>query len=139
MRGVELSNCEIRDARFEDCSLVGMVWSPRSVNASFGVSITSMHSCMLRYSQFRDISLQGTEFDDSVLAGSTFSDCNISGGSFRGCDLEDAEFLRCNLAGADFREASGYVVDLESCQVKKARFSFPEVVGLLRTLDIVID
>lgn len=83
--------------------------------------------------------MQGTEFDGSVLAGSTFSDCNISGGSFRGCDLEDAEFLRCNLAGADFREASGYVIDLESCRVKKARFSFPEVVGLLRTLDIVID
>ena len=83
--------------------------------------------------------MREVEFDDSVLAGATFSDCDVSGGSFRGCELEDAEFLRCNLTGADFREAAGYVIDLESCQLKKARFSFPEVVSLLQALDIVID
>ena len=39
----------------------------------------------------------------------------------------------------NFRGAQGYAVDLETNRLSKARFSFPEVVGLLSSLDIKIE
>lgn len=69
---------------------------------------------------------------------SLFTDCDLSHSQFCGCHLTRTEFFRCDLTEVSFVEAEGYLVDLATCKLKKAVFSFPEVVNLLNGLGIII-
>ena len=70
------------------------------------------------------------DFSGSSITGSMFAKANLSGSSFYGCDLSDTEF---------FQQASGYKVDVLSCQVKGAKFSYPEAINLLHYLGISVE
>lgn len=58
---------------------------------------------------------------------------------FKNYRLEGTQFFKCNLQKADFRDAKGYVIDIHNNQMKAARFSFPDVIRLLETLNIKIE
>ena len=64
---------------------------------------------------------------------------NFNMNSFGGCNLTDTEFFRCDIQKADFRKATGYKIDVITCNIKKAKFSAPEVYNLLASLDIKIE
>lgn len=51
----------------------------------------------------------------------------------------DTEFFRCDIQKADFRNATGYKIDVITCNIAKAGFSVPEVYNLLDSLDIKIE
>lgn len=134
-----LSHCEIRRARFQSCSLIGINWDPTSASSAFGSPLETVTDCILRYNNFVELTLSATDFRGSVLPGSTFSDCTLFRSTFYNCDLTDTEFLRCDLRSADFRNASGYHIDTPTCNIRNAKFSFPEVVNLLVPLGVIID
>lgn len=79
------------------------------------------------------------DFSGSSITDSTFAKADLSGGSFHGYDLTDTEFFPCDLRRSDFRQASGYKVDIMSCQVKGAKFSYPEAINLLHYLGILVE
>ena len=54
-------------------------------------------------------------------------------------ELEETEFLESNLQKADFRNATEYKIDIMTCNLKGARFSFPEAINLLNVLKVKID
>ena len=58
---------------------------------------------------------------------------------FNGCKLRDTEFFKCNLEKADFRNATGYNVDVLSCVLKSAKFTYPEAANLLYSLGIELE
>lgn len=47
--------------------------------------------------------------------------------------------LQCNMPKADFRGARGYAIDIKNNNLEGAKFSYPEVVSLLSSIDIIID
>jgi hypothetical protein len=53
--------------------------------------------------------------------------------------LADAKFENTILQKADLRSAFNYAIDPEINKIKKAKFSLPEVTGLLKKYDIEID
>jgi fluoroquinolone resistance protein len=54
------------------------------------------------------------------------------------CDFSEALFVKTNLSGANFAHAINYAIDATLNDIKKAKFMFPEAVGLLHGLDIVL-
>jgi uncharacterized protein YjbI with pentapeptide repeats len=58
---------------------------------------------------------------------------------FRQVDFLNTTFQDCDLSKSDFREAKNYRINTESNRVAKARFSLPEVVGLLDNLNVIIE
>ena len=68
-----------------------------------------------------------------------FEECDLQESNFRNCRLEATQFFRCDVRKADFREAKGYVIDIPSNKLRQAKFSFPEVVSLLDSLEIKIE
>ena len=78
-------------------------------------------------------------FSTNDIVDSTFSDCRLSCASFKGCNLKFTEFLRTDITGADFTGASGYQVEITTCRMKGARFSFPEAMNLLNGLGVEIE
>ena len=67
-----------------------------------------------------------------------FTNTDLYYANFTDTDLLGSRFHRCNLTRADFRDAKNYMVDLSSNIVKKAKFSLPEAVELLKSFDIEI-
>lgn len=65
-----------------------------------------------------------------------FTETNLTEADFSDADLQGTIFHQCNLTKADFRGAKNYAIDPLSNQIKKAKFSFPEAISLLRSFDI---
>ncbi len=67
-----------------------------------------------------------------------FTECDLTAASFDNCDMLEATFDRTILEKADFRTAYHYSINPEVNRIKKAKFSLPEVTGLLNKYDIEI-
>ena len=81
-----------------------------------------------KYVFFIGSKLKENYFTNTCLIGADFYDVDLSGTIFHNCDLSKA----------DFSSATQYAIDPQTNKIKKARFSLPEAVGLLRTFDITI-
>lgn len=139
-------NCSVKDIDFENCeakflqlnasSFVGINWGLLQPVGTVGTAIDKITDCRLKYNTFSQMSLKRMDFSGCALAGSTFAECELTETSFRNADLTDTEFYKCDLRKADFRGARGYRIDSLSCPLKAARFSMPEVLQLLDSLEI---
>ena len=130
---------EVKFLELDKCVLMGINWSVWKPSGRFGTALSKVTDCKIKYNTFTGMSFPKFDFSGSSITGSMFAKVDLSGSSFHGCNLADTEFFQCDLRKADFREASGYKVDVLSCKVKDARFSYPEVVNLLHYLGIKMD
>ena len=133
-RETSVQNCE-----FDDCFLSGVQWHEFATGNRYAAILRSLKNSTLRYNTFSQMSFLKTDFSGLRIVESMFADCDLTGASFHGTELDRTEFFRCNMVNADFRDATGYKVDVLTCKVRGARFSFPEVVGLLGGLGVKID
>lgn len=78
----------------------------------------SFHGCKLKECFFTDTSLIGADFTDTDLQGTIFHNSDLS--------------------KADFCGSKNYEIDVRANKVKKAKFSFPKAIGLLRGFEIEI-
>ncbi len=134
----KLERSSMMDCSFEKCSLMGISWGTL-LGGGYLIPLSSLRDCQLRYNHFLEIDFARFDFSANTIVDSMFADCDLSGSSFAQCRLDRTEFFRCDLRKADFRGAHGYEIDLTANTLKQARFSFPEVVELLRGTGILIE
>jgi len=142
-------NCEFKDSvlsaivpldsrflevAFKSCKVLGMDWTK-----ALEIRDLSFADCQLNFSNFRFLKLAGLKIAHCQVRDSDFTEADLSGADFRGSDLENTRFFKTNLTGADFQDAVNYGIDVANNTVKKARFSLPEAVALLRGLGITIE
>jgi len=82
--------------------------------------------------------IKKTIFRDTKLEEVDFTECDLPGSVFENCDLARATFDHTILEKADFTTSFNYSLDPEINRIKKARFSLPDVIGLLHKYDIEI-
>lgn len=75
-------------------------------------------------------------FENCRLSECYFNNTKLKKAKFPGSNLCLSRFHGCDLTEADFSTASEYFIDPLTNQIKKAKFSFPEVKGLLKGLEI---
>jgi fluoroquinolone resistance protein len=156
---VNLINCIFKNCKFKDCVicnikfdicsmmntlfvnniLVGIDWTLLKLKGNPTLPFTGLESCQIRYNIFHKMQLMKFDFSNCQFEESYFEECNLVGSSFYGLNLSNTIFTRCDLSKSDFREATEYNIDVKDNIVRKARFSFPEVVNLLNSFDIIID
>lgn len=150
-----LSGVTFRECLFEDCDLSLVALRDSSLqdvrflrSKMLGVSFNDCRKflfnvgfgqCMLRLGSFTRLDLRDTAFEGCDLQEADFTGANLSGARFGNCDLQRATFFHTNLERADFRSAYGYSIPPESNRLNKARFSLPEVLGLLDAYGIIIE
>jgi uncharacterized protein YjbI with pentapeptide repeats len=157
--GLNLSELEVRQSRFidcvfENCNLSNMVLtgpSFRSVQFKscklVGVNFSSISSqmdlefieCHMDFTVFQDLKLEGTNFSNSSLKSADFSNATLKRAIFCGARLGEANFGGSNLEKADFRGAENYFIDIKHSFIKGAKFSTPEALRLLQSLEIELD
>jgi len=132
---VKVQNTTLNDAKFFNCKMLGINFEHCN-EYLFGVGF---ENCVLNFCSFYKRGLKKTLFRDCTVREVDFIETNLSGSVFERCDLTDSKFENTNLEKADFRTAVGYVIDPEINKIKKARFSYAGVAGLLMKYDIMID
>jgi fluoroquinolone resistance protein len=101
-----------------------------------GIAFTS---CQLNYSNFKLLKLPGIKMTDCEVKDADFTEADFSKSDFKKTDFEKSRFLKTNLSGANFKGARNYSINVLHNTLKKTKFSYPEVLTLLNSLDIVIE
>ncbi len=123
-RNVEFSRCKLLGMLFEDCN-------PFLLGVEF-------ESCNLLMASFRAMKLAGTVFNDCSLREADFSEASLYEAVFNNCDLLNAVFDYTSLEDADLSTSRNYRINPENNMLSGARFSYPEVAGLLADYGVVL-
>lgn len=132
-------NSQIQDTEFRECQLAGIYWNELLSDSRFADPISKLENCYLKYNTFSDMVFKNFSFSGNTIANSMFAKCQLIECQFNQCKLEGTEFLESNLQKSDFKNATDYQIDIITCNLKDAEFSFPEVVNLLNILKVKID
>lgn len=131
---VKLDAARLQEVRFVDCKIIGAEFF--KCNRTFFA--VSFKECRMQYCNFSDLILKKIAFSGSKMIECHFTDANLQGADFTEVDLSGTNFHNCNLSLADFSSAINYTIDPRTNQLKKAKFSLPDAVGLLHGFEINI-
>lgn len=131
----KMENTSFKDASFRNCKIIGVDFSPCN---DFLLSF-QFETCILDYTFYYKKKLKKTMFKNCSLKEANFTDADFSLSSFLNCDLSRAVFHGTQLVRADFRTAINYSIDPEVNAVKKAKFAYPGLIGLLDKYDLDIE
>lgn len=129
-----LTDVSFQDVQFKNCKMLGLQFDACN---EFGFA-ANFDMCQLDHSIFFKMKLNRTFFNNSQLKGVDFTETDLKKSKLIGCNLQDATFQNTNLEMADLRNATNYSLDPEQNGIKGAKFSIPEVTGLLDKYDIRI-
>jgi uncharacterized protein YjbI with pentapeptide repeats len=130
----KLGNVGLKTVKFLNCKLIG---SDFNVCSDFLFSV-SFENCQLDYATFHKKKMKGTKFLKCSMKETDFSVTDLTMAIFRDCDLANAQFLKTILEKADLRTAHNYSIDPEQNRIRKARFSYPGIIGLLHKYQIEV-
>ncbi len=68
-----------------------------------------------------------------------FTETDLNHGDFKNTDFAGSRFFKTNLAYADFKGALNYYIDSQNNTFKQTRFSLPEAICLLKSMDIILE
>ena len=131
---MKLDGCRFQEVKFVDCKIVGAEFF-KCERTFFSVTFKG---CLLQYCNFSDLNMENSSFTGSKLKDSHFTNAILIGTDFHDVDLTGTIFHNCDLRKADFSSATRYNIDPQTNKIKKAKFSLPEALGLLRAFDITI-
>jgi len=131
---IKVKETAFRDIVFKECKMIGIRFD---VCHDFGLKM-KFDNCSLNHSVFTGKKLKDTSFSGCLINDCDFSNADLSNVNFANCDLHNSTFDKTNLSKADFKKAHNYRLDPEKNTIKKAKFSFPDVAGLLTKYDIEI-
>jgi len=121
--------------KFENCKLLGVNFSECS---KFAFSVYFKDS-VLNYCHFEKNDFRKSRFEDCLIKEAGFFDSDLSLAQFDNCDLSDSVFEGCNLSKCDFTTSNNYSISPSENNIKKAKFSYPGVLGLLNSFNIIIE
>jgi fluoroquinolone resistance protein len=84
------------------------------------------------------LKLGGIQIKDCIALDVDFRQADLSEADFAGTDLSQSLFGDTNLSQADLSRACNYDIDPGLNVLRQARFSLPEALSLLHSMDIVL-
>jgi fluoroquinolone resistance protein len=131
----KLTKTSFREVKFIRCKLLGLHFE----DCNSLIIKVEFDGCSLDLCSFNKLKLKKTLFKNSKITEADFSETDLSNSSFQNCDLQRTIFKNTVLEGADFRTSFNYSIDPDMNRIKKAKFSFPGLTGLLDKFDIEIE
>lgn len=124
--------------KFKSCIIFGINWSEIKRNKGAFQPFLLFENCTIKYNVFIDLNLKKFDFSSNNLIDSIFEQCKLQESKFCNCDLKNTTFDNNDLSKSDFLGSKNYLINIENNILKKAKFSFPDVINLLNSLDIEI-
>jgi uncharacterized protein YjbI with pentapeptide repeats len=124
--------------RFEDSKVIGVDWTRADWAATRLGDPIGFSRCAINHSTFIGLRLPGIQITGCSAVNVDFREADLSKANFAGTDLSDSLFSNTNLTEADLSCARNYRIAPGQNTLKQAKFSFPEAISLLYSLDIVL-
>jgi len=132
---VSLKSARFQGVLFQECKLVGLEFCKCDTSFLFSLNIKDS---FVKYCNFSNLDMRKTSLAKCKMFDCTFLNTFLFESDFSETDLQGSMFRNCDLTKANFADAKNYVIDPSLNKIKKAIFSFPAVVGLLKGFDITI-
>lgn len=136
---VKVSSTYFSEVEFYSCKMTGINWTYMNYPTIVVTSPIHFNACDISYSNFYELKLPDMTVIDCKAYDVDFRLCDLTNADFTNTDLEKSQFMHTKLDGADFTDAINYLINPMENSLKKAKFSTPDVINLLRSFDIVID
>ena len=135
---IQVPDSRFTSTRFENSKVVGVNWTEADwPQPGLGNPIGFLKSA-ISHSTFMGLNLTDMEIRDCVATDVDFREANLSRVDFTGTDLSGSLFSSTDLSEADLSRARNYQIDPGQNRLRRARFSLPEAMSLLYSLDIVL-
>jgi uncharacterized protein YjbI with pentapeptide repeats len=136
---IDVTDCSFIAAQFDDSQVIGVNWALALWDKAGFLNSVAFKNCALTYSTFIGLTLHEFKIIDCVARDVDFSEAVLKEADFSGTDLSQSRFVETDLSGADLSKARNYSIDATLNTLKGAKFSLPEAMALLYSLDIVIE
>ena len=127
-------NSQFTNIIFKDSKIMGFDWTKAK-----NVRILSFERCDISYSNFSYIRIPQLKLIDCVAREVNFNESDLTSSIFTKTDFSLSIFSGTNLTKADFRKSINYFIDFKFNILKKTKFSLPEAISLLQSLDIILE
>lgn len=127
-----------REVSFSSSKLLGIDWTTARWPSVALSGQLRFEECLLNSSSFFGLYLQELKMEACQAHDVDFTEADCGHASFLQTDFAGATFHQSKLVKADFSDATNYVIDVRTNKINGARFSLPDAVNLLRSLDIEI-
>ena len=127
-------NSTFYEVEFKESKVIGCDWT-----LAKKVDSLSFSDSQISYSSFRFLKLPKLKLINCQAKEADFTEADLREGDFTLTDFQGAIFHKTNLSKTNFIKAVNYLVDIKSNNISKAKFSFPEAINLLKSLDITVE
>ena len=131
---LKMDGCKWQDIYFENCKIVGAEFF-KCDKKFFSIKVKNS---FLLFCNFAGLNMKQASFHGSKLEECYFTDTCLIEADFSDTDLSGTIFHNSDLSKANFCGSKNYAMDVRANKVKKAKFSFPEAMGLLHGFEIEI-
>jgi len=133
-----VKQCVFTHTQFVDSQLMGVDWTladwPK-FNTSAPVSFVN---CSINYATFIGLTLKAIMIINCMAKDVDFSETDLTKANCAQTDFTNSRFSNTNLTQANFEGATGYMINATTNKLKQTKFSLPEAMSLLYSLDIVL-
>ncbi len=138
LSNARFKNCSLSEVAFQESKLIGINWTEIKWPLINLISPIKFQDCNISHSSFYQLCLKEIAIEECKAHDVDFRGGDFSNGSFVKTDLNSSLFMRTKLQACDFTEAINYAIDPNENNIRKAKFSIPEVVNLLHNFGIKI-
>jgi uncharacterized protein YjbI with pentapeptide repeats len=133
---LQVPECSFSSARFLDSKVLGVNWTQADwATTGLGKPLEFLRS-IINHSTFIGLKLKGIQITNCVALEVDFREADLSQADFTGTDLSRSMFKNTILIEADLSQACNYHIDPGQNALKGAKFSMPEAMALLYSMDI---
>ncbi len=134
----KFTSTSLMNVIFESCKLIGVDWTKIKWPLIKLTSPIKFYQCDLSLGNFFEVNLIDTVFEQCKAHELDLRGADLLGASLCYTDFYKTLFQHCNLSKANFTGAINYLINPLENKIAKAKFSFPDVIGLLKSFDIEI-
>lgn len=135
---IQTPESNFASTRFENSKVIGVNWTQADWGVTGLWNPIGFFKCTISHSTFIGLTLRGIQIRDCVAVDTDFREADLSQADFAGTDLSKSMFGNTNLTEADLSRARNYHIDPGQNVLRQARFSLPEAMSLLYSMDIVL-
>jgi fluoroquinolone resistance protein len=137
---ITLKECSFKNTLFENSQIVGVNWVDTNLAQMKYVFAKPVDfvGCVLNHSTFMEVNLKNALITKCIAKDVSFEGADLSHANCTFTDFSDSRFLRTNLTETDFTDATNYSIAANLNTLRKTKFSLPEAMSLLYSLDIIL-
>lgn len=135
---MRLEGSSLSDNMMEDTKAIGINWTEIVIPSVKVYNPIEFYRCNIDHSIFLGLDLKEISIQGCQARNADFRDADLTKSDLTHTDFSGSHFSQTNLTEADFSSSVNYSIDVFDNIIKLAKFSLPEAVSLLDSLDIEI-